>query len=259
MHPSVDLSMVIPAYNAAEFLEDRLSVLSDYLSAASGAWGMSSWEIVVVDDGSSDGTARLIESCAVPNVVAVSSPQNEGKFAAIGRGMAKARGRCRIFTDADVPYRCEHIGELAERVLGAGVHVAVGDRTLAQSTYREALTPLRQLATDSFKMLTQRLLGAALGDTQCGLKAFRADVAQALFPLMQERGFAGDVELLTIALDHGLTVDRVPVVLAFHGASTVRPLHDGMRMAAALARIRWRRRSGRYASEALSQIAAQRQ
>jgi len=166
--------------------------------------------------------------------------------------MAAARGRCRIFTDADVPYACEHIAEMATRVLGDGAHVVVGDRTLTESVYKEELSALRRLATDGFKMLTKLLVTSDLADTQCGLKAFRADVADALFPLMEERGFAGDVELLTIVQQHGLLLLRIPVVLNFHGETTVRPFADGLKMARALARIRWRLSRGRYASPILA-------
>ncbi|MBI5499547.1 MAG: glycosyltransferase [Deltaproteobacteria bacterium] len=246
-----DVSVVIPAYNSASFLAERMAALAEFLDSPDGP---GSSELVVVDDGSSDGTADAIRSLRFPRLVPVFRPANGGKFAALVSGMAAARGRCRVFTDADVPYEPVSITRMAELVLRRGVHVVVGDRTLPGSAYAGELGLVRRLATRGFSAFVRLFVTAGLHDTQCGLKAFRGDVADALFPLLREQGFAGDVELLYVALLHNLEIKRVPVRLRYQGRSTVKPVLHAFAMLESLARIRWRRHKGLYDSAALAAL-----
>lgn len=244
--------MVIPAYNAGSFLRERLELLHAYLDTGAAA---KTWEIVVVDDGSTDNTAAVIAECVLSNIVVVTSAVNRGKFGAVILGMAAASGRCRIFTDADIPYANESIGEVTRLILDANHRVVTGDRTLATSQYRQDLGPLRKVATMTFSGLVRLFVRPDLADTQCGLKGFSAETANAIFPLMHEWGFAGDVELLYIAAHHRLDIVRIPVVLQFSGDTTVRPFAHGRAMLKALVRIRWRRTRGQYESPALRALA----
>ena len=209
---------------------------------------------MVVDDGSRDGTAAVLRSLALPNLVPVFRPRNGGKFAAVVEGMAAARGRCRVFTAADVPYGFSSLPRMADLVRRRGFHLVVGDRTLPGSAYAEDMGLVRRVATHGFSAFVRLFVTAGLYDTQCGLKAFRGDVAEALFPLLRERGFAGDVELLYIALMHNLEIKRVPVRLRYQGRSTVRPMLHAWAMLESLARIRWRRTRGLYDSPALTAL-----
>ncbi|MBI4510534.1 MAG: glycosyltransferase [Deltaproteobacteria bacterium] len=248
----MDLSLVIPVYNARDYLAQRLATVSSFLEQA-----RLQYEIIPVDDGSEDGSGKLLEELRLPHLRPVRLPANQGKFGAIATGMLAARGRCCVFTDADVPFELEAILYMQHLVGERGFHVVVGDRTLPGSSYAAELGALRRVLTQSFSLFVRLLVTGGLYDTQCGLKAFRNDVAQALFPLLRERGFAGDVELLYIALKKNLEIRRIPVRLRFRGESTVRPIRDGIEMARSLGRIRLNQMRGLYDSERLAEVARQ--
>jgi dolichyl-phosphate beta-glucosyltransferase len=248
----MDLSVVIPAYDAEEFVAARLRILDAYLAGC----GLD-YEIIPVDDGSRDGTARALESAAGPRIRPLLGGPHRGKFGAIRRGFEAARGDVVAFTDADVPYDLAAIRYMAGLVRSGAYHVVVGDRTLPGSIYTERLGRLRGLATRVYSWLIRVLVTGGLHDTQCGLKALRADVAKALVAVLREDGFPGDVELLYVALKHNLSIRRVPVRLQFQSRSTVRPLRHGLTMTTSLLRIRRRFRRGAYASPALEALGRQ--
>lgn len=248
----MDLSIIIPIYNGETFVKGRLLALSSYLESLN-----TSYELIAVDDGSTDHTAEVLRSLSLPHFRPVFQQPNQGKFAAIVCGMRQAQGRCRIFTDADVPYDLEAFQYMAQLVNQRQIHLVIGDRTLTESYYSAGLPKLRQLATRSFTWFVRLFVTSGLADTQCGLKAVRGDVAEALFPLLQERGFAGDVELLYIALVYNLEIKRIPARLQFHGASTVSLFRHGLSMLRSLFRIRSRRRRGEYKSAQLENLSRQ--
>jgi len=247
-----DLSLVLPVFNAADFVERSLAEVDDFLGR-----GSLSWEIVAVDDGSSDGTAERLAASRARNLTIVSLPENLGKFGALKAGMRAGRGRCRLFTDADLPFDLDAVPYMARLVNDRGFHVVTGDRTLAGSDYRPHVRVHRGAASAAFSFLVRMLVTGGLFDTQCGLKAFRSDVADALFPLLTENGFAGDVELLYVALKYNLEIKRVPVRLRRSGPSTVHLGLDSVRMLGRIASLRRAWNAGRYRSPALERIAEQ--
>ncbi len=247
---SVDLSVVVPVFNGAELVAPGVTLLAEALAARPG-----SWEIVLVDDGSTDGTAARAPVSGRVRLVAL--PKNRGKFAAIKAGMAAARGRCRIFTDVDVPYDLEALAYVESLVNERGFHVVVGDRTLDASAGAERRPWPRAAASVAFAGLVRLFVTGGLFDTQCGLKGFRGDVADLLFPLLTVDGFAGDVELLYVALKYNLELRRIPVRLRRHDASTVRVgAHaPGMLLEVLKMRGKWVR--GLYQSEGLRRLSTQ--
>ncbi len=244
-----DVSIVLPVFNGAAFVEERVGALCDFLESTD-----LSYEVIVVDDGSRDDSAERIRQLDRSHARVLRRPRNEGKYAAIAAGMAECRGRCCLFTDADVPYDLSALPRMVDLVLGRGFHLVIGDRTLRQSSYTEHLGPMRWLATRLFTMFVRLFVTGGVPDTQCGLKAFRADVARRLFPLLRERRFAGDVELLYIALKYNLAIRRVPARLVFQGGSSVRPVRDGFSMLRAILVMRQRWRAGAYASTELEAL-----
>ena len=244
-----DVSIVLPVFNGAAFVEERVGALCDFLESTD-----LSYEVIVVDDGSLDDSAERIRRLDRGCTRVLRRPRNEGKYAAIAAGMAECRGRCCLFTDADVPFDPSALPRMVDLVLGRGFHVVIGDRTLPQSSYTEHLGPMRWLATRLFTVFVRLFVTGGVPDTQCGLKAFRADVARRLFPLLRERRFAGDVELLYIALKYNLAIRRVPARLVFRGGSSVRPVRDGLSMLRAILVMRQRWRAGAYASTELEAL-----
>ena len=247
-----DVTLVLPVYNGASFAAQNVREAADFLAGR-----FATWELVVVDDGSTDGTAEALAPLAGGSVRVLSLARNTGKFGALKAGMLESRGRCRAFTDADLPFDLEALPYMARLVNERGFHVVIGDRTLEESEYHEHVAPPRRLASQSFSFFVRLLVTGGLFDTQCGLKAFRADVAGALFPLLIDDGFAGDVELLYVALKYNLEIKRIPVRLRRSEPSTVRLLRHTGRMLGGIARLPRNWESGRYASPDLARIARQ--
>lgn len=247
-----EVSLVLPVYNGAAFAARSTQTAAEHLAAR-----FASWEVVVVDDGSLDGTAAAVGAVTGEGVRLVRLAENTGKFGALKAGMREARGRCRAFTDADLPFDLAAIPHMARLVNERGFHVVIGDRTLRESEYHDHVAPPRRLASRTFSLFVRLLVTGGLFDTQCGLKAFRADVADALFPLLLDDGFAGDVELLYVALKYNLEIKRIPVRLLRSEPTTVRLLGHAGAMLASIARLKGNWEAGRYASEDLAALARQ--
>ncbi len=247
----MELSIVIPVYRGGRFIADRLTYLSSYLATTD-----LSYEILAVDDGSDDDTAAVLSSLSLPRYRPILGVPHQGKFGAITAGMRHARGRCRMFTDADVPFELTAIPYICWLVNRRGIHVVIGDRTMKESVYRSKLGAVRYAATWLFTQFVRHIVTGDLEDTQCGLKAFRGDVADALFDVIKEKGFAGDVELLYVSMKNKLEIKRIPVRLQNQGASTVRVAH-AWDMFWSLVKIRLRYGRGEYDTPAVAAIAAQ--
>ena len=251
-HPTTDISLVIPVCNGADFIADTVASSRDFLARR-----RLNFEIVVVDDGSTDGTAAAIRPLTDERVSLIELSSNQGKFGALTLGMAEARGACRVFTDADLPYDLEAIPYIAELVNEGGFHVVVGDRTLPESCSATQTGLSRRLSSRVFSFCVRMLVTGGLFDSQCGLKGFRADVANAVFPLLTDPGFSGDVELLYIALKHNLSIRRIPVRLRATSTTTVRLTIHSLPMLGRILRLRHNWTSGRYDSAVLSRLGSQ--
>ena len=246
------ISLVIPVLNGSAYIADSIGRARAFLEERYHVF-----EIVVVDDGSTDDTAAVIEPMTDHQVRLLKLSSNRGKFGALKEGMAAANGRCRVFTDADLPYDLEAVACMVHLVNTRGFHVVVGDRTLPQSESSAATPTLRRLTTRVFSFFVRILVTGGLFDTQCGLKGFRGDVADALFPLLTDDGFSGDVELLYVALKYNLEIRRIPVQLRRSAPSTVRITAHSFQMLTRILRLRRNWTSGRYDSRPLSGLGSE--
>lgn len=147
------ISLVLPVFNAAGFVERSLAEAEEFLGR-----GNLSWEIVAVDDGSTDGTAERLAASRAKNLTIVSLSENLGKFAALKAGMRASRGTCRLFTDADLPFDLDAVPYMAGLVNDHGFHVVTGDRTLAGSDYRPHVSRRRDTASVAFSFLVRMLV-----------------------------------------------------------------------------------------------------
>jgi dolichyl-phosphate beta-glucosyltransferase len=246
----MDLSLIIPVYNAEGFIGESLELLHAYVQRSMKV----DFEILVVNDGSTDATSQVLAKLSLPRCRFITLPQNMGKFAAVRAGMLAATGRCRIFTDGDIPYDLEAIPFIYHQIHDRGLHMVVGDRSLLHSTYCEKFSPIRAAISKVFTLFVRLLVVSGLHDTQCGLKGVRGDVATPLFSMLQDRGFSGDVEMLYIALKYNLEIKRIPVRLRRHGKSSVNVLRHGIQMLARISRLRGSWKRGEYDSEELRRL-----
>ena len=232
------LSVVLPAFEEAARVSESVQRVRRELAHLDRAGDL---EIVVADDGSSDTTAREAKAAGADHVVV--NRRNLGKGAAVKAGVAAATGRVIAFTDVDLAYAPAQLERFLERV-EAGSPMVVGSRWSAASTNASPATSIRKLNSRLFNMATRLTVGV-WRDTQCGLKAFDAQVVEPLFAAVHEDGFSFDVELFLAADAAGLEVADVPVQLDTADGTTVR-LRGQISAVLGLWRIRQRKRRGAY-------------
>ena len=236
------LSLVLPAFREADRIAPTLERIRHELGPLVGD-RREELEVVVVDDGSDDGTAEAAEAAGADRVVRME--RNSGKGAAVRAGVRAATGSTIAFTDADLAYGPAQVAELLVLV-EAGYDMVVGSRRHTDTRTLVRAGRLREAGGRLVNLATHALLLGQYRDTQCGLKAFRADVARDLFNASTLDGFAFDVELFHLAERWRLSLAEVPVEVEHSERSTVRVVRDGARLVADLTRIRQRSRRGGY-------------
>lgn len=238
-----DLSIIIPAYNEAALIVSTLNCLQTYLSARP-----ERYEIIVVDDGSQDGTVELIQSWqkSHPNhAQLLVNRQNMGKGFSIQRGVLESRGQFIIFTDADLPYELQAIDDFLE-VLNNGCDLAIGSRVLPGSQVK-GVPILRYISGQIFSWMVQAVLFSGLPDTQCGFKSFRSAAAKEIFRRLTIGGFGFDVEMLYVARKLKCSIKPIPVRMIDHRhRSRVRLIVDSVKMFTNLFMVRWNDLQGKY-------------
>ena len=227
----VKLSLVIPAYNESAIIEATLRTVTARLADID-----PEYELIVVDDGSTDGMADLVRPFESEHVRALGYRPNRGKGCAVRTGMLAARGEYVFHTDADLAYGLENIPDMLSKFEETGADLVVGSRKLNGDGYRD-YPPLRLMASKCFSLLTRMVAGMNY-DTQCGIKGFTRDAARAIFSKCTTDGFAFDFEVLLRAKRMGLRVEQEAVTIFNHRDSKVNVLRDSLRMYRDMLRIR---------------------
>jgi glycosyltransferase involved in cell wall biosynthesis len=233
---AVDLSVVIPAFDEEERLGPTLDAVTGYLGGDDGRWG--EWEIVVADDGSTDGTRALVTGRGDPRIQLVTSPRNRGKGSALRLGVAASRGRRVLVTDADLASPIEELERL-DKALSEGHAAAVGSRALPGATIGDRQHPLRELLGRAGNLLIRRMAVPGIRDTQCGFKLFEGDRAREAFAASKVDGYGIDVEVLRHFHRAEWQVAEIPVRWSHRPGSKIRSL-DYVRVLADLTRLRAR-------------------
>ena len=236
------LSVVVPAFQEAGRIGTTIEQIRVALAGVDGGV-----ELVVVDDGSTDGTAGEARVAGADQVLV--HPRNRGKGAAVRSGALAATGAVVAFTDADLAYSPHQLLGLLERV-ESGVPVVVGSRRHEQTTTLVRARRLREVGGRAVNLVTRAVVLGGERDTQCGMKAFSAEAARQIFERTTIDGFAFDIELFVIADRLGLEVAEVPVEVENSERSTVKVVRDATRLVTDLFRIRRAARDGRYGPEA---------
>jgi dolichyl-phosphate beta-glucosyltransferase len=233
---SPELSIVIPCFNEEQRLPRTIELIEQYLAQVG-----TSYELILVDDGSIDGTRQIMDTAAERNrcVRIEALPQNRGKGRALAEGVAAARGAEVLVTDADLSTPIQELDKLrAELSKGAGV--AIASRAVKGSRVEVSQPVYRVLMGKAFNLLVQAVLLPGIWDTQCGFKLFRADVAHDVFAGLTTDGFGYDPEVLYRAKKRGVRIAEVPVVWRNSAPTKVSPIKSSIDMFKHVVRIRFR-------------------
>ena len=240
----VRLSLVIPAYFEEDGIAETVTAVEEALGHLRTDGG---FELIVVDDGSTDATAERARAAGADRVIALE--QNGGKGGAVRAGVLAARGRTIAFTDADLSYSPDQVLRLLAEVEG-GWDVVVGSRKHTETRTLVTARRLREVGGRIVNAFTAFVLLGQYRDTQCGLKAFRSDVGKVIFSHSRIDGFAFDVEVFHLVERYRLTLAEVPVELTNSTRSTVHVVRDTTRLVRDLFRIRSVAHTGGYELEA---------
>jgi dolichyl-phosphate beta-glucosyltransferase len=233
MDASVDVSIVIPAFNEAQRLGPTLVKINDYLSR-----NKRRAEIIVVDDGSTDNTGHVIaEHLASSGYSYFRNDRNRGKGYSVRRGMLAARGKVILFTDADLSTPIEEFDKL-ERALESDFDIAIGSRAANGADVQVHQNLLRELMGHTFNRVARCLSFRGVRDSQCGFKAFTLSAAKDVFEDQTIDGFSFDAEIIYLAQQKGYRIAEVGVLWRNSSQSKVRMIHDPFAMLVDLFRIR---------------------
>jgi dolichyl-phosphate beta-glucosyltransferase len=230
------MSIVIPAYNEKMRIEGSLSEACAYMND----FGME-YEIIVVDDGSSDGTGRIVDRIAedVRNVRLVGYEKNRGKGHALRTGVLVTKGDFVLVMDADLSTPMDELRKLMPYLSDGGIDIAIGSRALALSNIIKKQPWWRRGMGKTFNKFVRTLVIGGFSDTQCGFKLFKGEIARSLFGQATIDRFAYDVEILALAKKKGYGIKEVPIRWINSPESRVDPVKDSLRMLADLVRIRF--------------------
>ncbi len=240
------LSIVIPAYNEERRLGESLKRIAQFLTAKT-----YQSEVIIVDDGSTDGTVALANQFIQPYqqdglcLRVVQNPGNRGKGYSVRNGMLNAQGEMALFTDADLSAPITEVDRLIAPIVAGEKDVVFGSRALSESFISTHQSFLRETTGRTFNLIMRTTTSLPFKDTQCGFKAFHRARTQAIFEQQRIFGFGFDVEVLFIAKKHGLRILEMPVVWGDVEGSKVGLLHGGLAFWDLIV-IRWNELCGRY-------------
>jgi dolichyl-phosphate beta-glucosyltransferase len=222
----ISLSIVIPAYNEEKRLPGSLDAILEFVGGR-----YESVEVIVVDDGSRDGTADCVREYAASHhaVRLLQNPGNRGKGYAVRRGMLQAKGEWILSTDADLSSPITEIDRLFSAVSSAGAEVAIGSRALDRSLVGVHQPASREYAGRVFNFVMRLITGLKFQDTQCGFKLYRGALARELYSRCQTDGFLFDLEIILRAKKAGARIAEFPVTWSCDPDSRLRPGRTAIR------------------------------
>ena len=234
------LSVIVPAYNEERRIVPTLEKLVGYFTSCPFRW-----EVLVVDNGSDDETAAVVETWASEvQQVRLESLPTAGKGLAVRHGMLQTTGEYRFMCDADMSMPVEHLDDFLQRMT-EGYDIVIGSRQ-TEGARRFGEPYIRHLMGRVFNWVVRLVAVGGFEDTQCGFKMFRGEVADEIFPKQRATGFGFDVEVLFIAKLRGASILEMPIDWHHEPSSKISPVADSVRMVMDAVLTRWRGVIGVY-------------
>jgi len=227
------ISVVVPAYNEELRLSTTLALMWRSLRRR-----FSQFELIVVNDGSNDGTAAVVEAYSRnrQEVSLISYPVNRGKGYAVRQGVLASRGQYVLLCDADLSTPIREVEKLLRAM--EQYDIAIGSRAISDSHIAQYQPFYRILMGKTFNKFVQLISVPGIRDTQCGFKCFGGDLARSLFSKCKINGFCFDVEVLSLARRRGIKIKEVGVYWKNSSESKVHPVLHSLQMLRDLFRIR---------------------
>ena len=237
------LSVIVPAYNEETRITASLPLLTRFLKEKS-----YSWEVIVVDDGSSDATGTLVRQWAERHDgFRLETIPHAGKGAAVRHGMLSANGERRFMCDADLAMPIERLDDFLDRIEG-GSDVVIASRQMSGAR-RFGESSRRYVLGRAFNVVVQCLVVRGFNDTQCGFKCFRGAAADTLFGLQRTMGWTFDVEILYLARKKAMRVVELPIECHYDDTSKMRTLPAALTVLRDILTLWWRTIFGVYAGD----------
>jgi dolichyl-phosphate beta-glucosyltransferase len=235
----MSISVVIPAYNEEKRIEVSVNKVMSYLERQK-----MKYEIIVVDDGSSDRTAEVVEKLDNGKLVLLRNRRNRGKGFSVRRGILKAKMDYILFSDADLSSPITELPKLLRHM--KKYDIAVGSRRMARSRIVIKQPWYRSIPGRVFPLIVYLIIIRGIRDTQCGFKLFRKPVAHTLFKMQRLERFSFDAEILLLAKRMGYSIKEVPVTWVNALDSKLNAVTDSYGMFVELIKVRWNLLRGKY-------------
>jgi len=242
MSDTIELSIVIPAYNEAKRIGGTLDKISLYLSGKP-----FSSEIIVVDDGSSDDTYSILEGYKnkIPRLSIIRNKPNRGKGYSVKEGILQAKGAYIIFSDADMSTPIEETDKFMS-AFREGIALAIGSRHVAGAEIKVKQPLYRHLMGRFFNLFVRIIALPSIHDSQCGFKGFSRECAFCIFQNINTFGYSFDVEVIYLAYKFGFKLKEIPVIWIDTPGSRINPLTDPLKMFIDVIKIRWKHRNTNF-------------
>ncbi|HEY3347120.1 MAG TPA: dolichyl-phosphate beta-glucosyltransferase [Nitrospirota bacterium] len=236
------LSVVIPAFNEEDRIGRTLCEVDSYLSKLG-----RSYEILVVDDGSTDRTREITLTLAEgsPAIRYISNDANRGKGFSVRHGFFESTGELFLISDADMSTPIDELPRFMEE-MDKGADIVIGSRALKQSNIIKRQPIYRVLMGKTFNKIVRLFTVRGISDTQCGFKLFRRDTCEWIFRVQRVERFAFDAELLFLASVKGLSIEELAVRWINSPNSKVNPIWDSSRMLKDIIKVRLDFVRGKY-------------
>lgn len=200
---SMKVSVVLPAYNEAKRIENAIKKTEEILKEIG-----CDYEIIVAEDGSTDGTDKIVQKLVSDRVKHLHSDKRLGRGKALMNAFEKAEGDIVIAMDVDLATNIKHLKELINAI-ESGYDIAIGSRLLKESKAKRTFE--RELYSKVYNFLVRLFLRSKIKDHQCGFKAFKKDVVLELGKKAKDNHWFWDTEVLVLAQRNGYKIKEIPV------------------------------------------------